>query len=168
MSRHRYTKDMLEPIVQRCLSLAQVLKELNLKPTGGNYRNISTRIRVFGISTEHFRGMGWSRGETAQTHPTVARIANTKRLPDAKVFVENSPVYNGPRLIRRLRRLGWHCKCNEWGRIRWRGQELTLHLHHKNGIHNDNRFENLQLLCPNCHSLTTTYAGRNRKRGKAR
>lgn len=36
-----------------------------------------------------------------------------------------------------------------------------MELHHINGDHNDNRLENLQLLCPNCHSCTDTYRGKN-------
>ena len=47
------------------------------------------------------------------------------------------------------------CRINEW-----QGQPLTLHLDHINGINNDNRFENLRLLCPNCHSQTETYGRR--------
>ena len=34
-------------------------------------------------------------------------------------------------------------------------------LHHINGDRLDNRLENLELLCPNCHSQTETFAGRN-------
>jgi AcrR family transcriptional regulator len=46
----------------------------------------------------------------------------------------------------------------------WMGEPLALHLHHINGDGRDNRLENLQLLCPNCHSQTDTFAGRNRGR----
>lgn len=43
----------------------------------------------------------------------------------------------------------------------WQGKELVLVLDHINGIHSDNRLNNLRLLCPNCNSQTSTFAGRN-------
>ena len=45
----------------------------------------------------------------------------------------------------------------------WNEMDLVLHLDHINGIPTDNRIENLRLLCPNCHSQTSTYCGRNKK-----
>ena len=42
-------------------------------------------------------------------------------------------------------------------------KRLVLELDHINGISNDNRIGNLRLLCPNCHSQTKTYSGRNVK-----
>lgn len=42
------------------------------------------------------------------------------------------------------------------------GRPLTLQLDHINGIHNDNRIENLRILCPNCHTQTPTYGPKNK------
>ena len=58
-------------------------------------------------------------------------------------------------------------ECAECGLTHWRGKRLSLHIDHINGVHNDHRLENLRMLCPNCHSQTETYGGRNaRRRGR--
>ncbi len=54
-------------------------------------------------------------------------------------------------------------RCEECGIDSWMGQPVTLVLDHINGINNDNRLENLRILCPNCHALTETWCGRNRR-----
>jgi len=52
-------------------------------------------------------------------------------------------------------------RCEGCGLTHWRGRRLSMQLHHVNGDGLDNRLENLELLCANCHSLTNTYGGRN-------
>ena len=52
-------------------------------------------------------------------------------------------------------------KCEACGLEKWNGVDIPLELHHINGDNKDNSFENLKLLCPNCHALTDNY--RNRK-----
>jgi Zn finger protein HypA/HybF involved in hydrogenase expression len=44
-------------------------------------------------------------------------------------------------------------RCEDCGLDSWRGQPLRLELHHVNGVHTDNRLENLRILCPNCHAV---------------
>lgn len=160
MRQSKYTRELLEPIVLDSFSFGQVLRSLGLRPTGGNHRMIQARISAHGIATDHFRGQGWSRGQTKSSHTVVARIALRLTRPNSEVFVRDSPVICGYRLIRRLMKLGWKYECNECGIVEWRGRRLQLHLDHRNGISNDNRFENLRLLCPNCHSQTPTYCRR--------
>jgi hypothetical protein len=54
------------------------------------------------------------------------------------------------------------------GRVLWMDEPVTLQLEHKNGVNNDNRLENLELLCPLCHSQTSTYGGKNSKWARAK
>jgi len=53
-------------------------------------------------------------------------------------------------------------KCNKCGLNSWLGQELILELEHKDGDNKNNERNNLEMICPNCHSLTETWRGRNK------
>lgn len=44
----------------------------------------------------------------------------------------------------------------------WQGKPLALQLDHKNGKASDHRLDNVRFLCPNCHSQTDTWTGRNK------
>lgn len=52
-------------------------------------------------------------------------------------------------------------KCECCGKTEWLGQPIPLELHHKDGDRNNNRIENFELLCPNCHAFTDSYRGKN-------
>ena len=88
---------------------------------------------------------------------------NSKYSMD-EILVENSSYENIYSLKKRLianNLLEYVCaRCGNNGE--WNGEELVLQLEHKNGIHNDHRLCNLEFLCPNCHSQTNTYSGRNK------
>jgi hypothetical protein len=76
-------------------------------------------------------------------------------------LVEHSTV-NRQHLKRRLIEAALKLdRCEQCGISEWRGRPITLEVHHRNGVRDDNRLENLAILCPNCHSQTDSFGGRN-------
>jgi len=163
----RYTKDRLEAAVASAFSYAQVLKELGLKPTGGNYQNLKAWILHHNIDISHFTHQAWSKGKTLETSEVICQHRDNSRrnLADSEVFVKHGRPIPSSRLKQRALRNGMlEDRCSVCGISDWQGKPLTLHLDHINGSHSDNRIENLRIICPNCHQQTATWGFRGRKR----
>ena len=60
--------------------------------------------------------------------------------------------------------------CSEcgWSKVNPTTQKIPLELEHIDGDFTNNKEKNLKLLCPNCHSLTPTWKGANKKQGRPR
>ena len=54
------------------------------------------------------------------------------------------------------------CERKECGITEWNGQKIVFELHHKDGDNKNHKWENLELLCPNCHSQTENYCRKNK------
>lgn len=67
-------------------------------------------------------------------------------------------------IVRRYLMSKYNNSCQEcgWSKINPATQTIPLEIHHIDGDFSNNRPENLQLLCPNCHSLTENYGSRNK------
>jgi rubrerythrin len=84
-----------------------------------------------------------------------------KRIPD-EVLILNLKKKNRKHTKRALIEKGRPYICEICGLLpEWNGKILTLQLDHKNGNGLDDREENLRFVCPNCHSQTETFCGRN-------
>lgn len=143
----------LRKLVTESLSRSEVLRKMKLVPSS-NVRTFNKYIALYNIDISHFDAQK-SRLRTRKQFCTT---------PLSDILIENSNRVDRYGLKQRLVNEGvlkYICtKCGNVGE--WQGEKLTLHLEHKNGINNDNRLENLEFLCPNCHSQTSTYAGRNK------
>ena len=84
-----------------------------------------------------------------------------------KKFQRNESAYV-PQFIRRylFQKFGNKCcKCG-WKEVNPATKKVPLQIDHINGDACDNREQNLQLLCPNCHSLTETFGSLNNGKGR--
>ena len=154
------TDDEFRAAVSSSLSVRQVLSRIGLVPAGGNYKTVHNRIERLGLDTSHFTGAGWNVGARY-------RMVGQPFSWDG-ILVENSAYTSTFRLRNRLIEYGLkEAKCEGCGLAEWRKEPIPLELHHVNGINNDHRLANLQLLCPNCHALTENYRGKNQQKYKA-
>jgi len=156
----KWTDDQLRTAVSESYSYRKVITDLNLVPAGGNYDQVKRRIKVLGLNTEHFRGMGWNIGlkyELNSTPPLEELLIKGSMVQSYKL--KNKLFAKGIKSPR-CELCGWATKSTD-GRI-------PVELDHINGDKNDNRLVNLRILCPNCHSLQPTHRGKNKgftKRG---
>jgi len=86
-----------------------------------------------------------------------------KKLDLNEILNGEHPQYQTYKLKQRLINVGLKSnKCEECGVAEWNGKQLNIQLDHINGNSHDHRLENLRMLCPNCHSQTETYSGKNK------
>jgi 5-methylcytosine-specific restriction endonuclease McrA len=154
--RTSYTEEDFVNAVKNNYSVRSCLLALGLNATGGNYAVFKKRVKALGLDTSHFTGQGHLKNRTHDW---------SKKKTLEEILVADSDYTNRNQIKKRLLTEGLMTyECSSCGIADWQGQPLSLHLDHINGINNDHRLENLRLLCPNCHSQTSTYAGRNKPR----
>ena len=83
-------------------------------------------------------------------------------IPLDEILEGKHPQYQTFKLKNRLFKTGMKVnECEECGINDWNGQPLNCELDHINGERTDHRLENLRILCPNCHSQTSTFRAKN-------
>ena len=148
----KYTKELMESAIKDSYSIAEVCRKVGLKPVGSNYKTIKSKIELYNLDISHFTGQAWNKGKNFSEE--------TVRLPLNEILQEGV-IYCSDTLKKRLIKQG--LKENRCELCHISGEEVGLELHHINGNHYDNRIENLQILCPNCHSKTPNFRNRNEK-----
>ena len=88
------------------------------------------------------------------------------RLLESIKRTKQGLVKERPTLRKVLARVkGYACEC--CGISEWNSKPITLQVDHINGLATNNNIENLRLICPNCHSQSSTFGGRNKGQGRA-
>jgi len=141
-------------VVGSSSSYKEVLNRLGLEAhTGGNYKTLKKRICEDDVDASHIEAAKRKFRGTPNQRPLES------------ILKKGTCSHSSSRLKRRLVRAGMlQDKCASCGiGCVWNGKPITLQLDHINGDRDDNRIDNLRVLCPNCHSQTKTFGGRNCK-----
>jgi transposase-like protein len=151
-----FTESQLREAIASSRSYSEALRKVHLRAAGGNHRTIKKYAALWGISTEHF-DQDAIRRESLYRPPT----------PLAELLVEHSTYHRG-HLKRRLFAEGVkQARCELCGQDEmWRGQPMALILDHINGVPDDNRLENLRIVCPNCAATLDTHCGRKNRQAR--
>ena len=150
----RMDKKSFEQLVKNNTSYVNILKEFGYSGLGGSGTTLRRRIKEEDIDCSHLQNSNKGR-----------KFPDRKIIPLEEVMIKHS-TYARSCLKRRLLKDGIlenKCKICDLKPI-WENKKLVMVLDHINGINNDHREENLRLLCPNCNSQTSTFAGKTKKK----
>lgn len=130
--------------------LKEIYMKLNVKRSDRMF--IEKHAKRLSLDLSHIK---WGFGKR--------KLNNVKR-PLSEILTINSSYYSTHHLKCRLLNEGLLAPyCDICKLSIWLGKLISLQLNHINGNRSDNRIENLQILCPNCHSQTANYAGKKNK-----
>lgn len=136
MRKYRnYSDEDVIRLAKEVKSIAGLLRALDLKPIGGNYVNIKKILQNLNVDTSHWTGKAWSKGQQLKDWSKYCKPSSFKR-----------------QLINKRGHQCEKCKATKWFE-----DLITLEIHHVDGNRGNNKEDNLQLLCPNCHSYTDNW-----------
>ena len=153
--KYDWSKERLEDTVKQANCWFNWLEILDIPKRGYNYRTLKNKASDYGLDVSHFNY------EYAKTH-NGGRSAVSQTTSE---FFSPNNSHNMGILKREYieRILGGEAKCEICGIKTWLGKPIVLQIHHLDGNHKNNSVDNLQLLCPNCHTQTDTYSNKKRK-----
>lgn len=151
--KREYAIDKLIENADKCVNMLDLCHKMGIENVGGeDYKEIKQLAQELGVELK----FSYKRNTMCNYHP---------RIETKDILVKDSTYKDATKLKKRLIEEGIkEHRCEGCKRTEWEGAPIPLQIHHVNGVHNDNRLENIQLLCPNCHSLTDIYAGKNANR----
>ena len=153
--RKHWEEESLKKVISSSLSVREALIKMGLRGAGGNYRYFEKYIEMYHIDTKHFLGKGWSKNKSVPKEPVCSLEEILVKGSYFSIVQLKKRLFGAELKQPKCEECGWE-KQSEDGRV-------PIEIDHINGDHCDNRFENLRILCPNCHSLKPTHRGRNKE-----
>lgn len=152
------SKDELKKLVENSRTLSECLDKIGIErigPKNSFYGRIFNALKEtldkYNIDYSHFSQIAGIKNWTDNSKADIT-----------KYFTKNN--YHGTTALKRIvmREKLIPYVCSNCGLVnKWNGKELSLQLHHKDGDKTNNELINLTFLCPNCHSQTDNYCGKN-------
>lgn len=135
-----YDRQTLEQIVKESFSMREVARKLGYaQDGGGTIQSLKNMCQELNLDISHFKGKGWNKSnykyDSFQPYSSKSRGKTTQ---NALIALRGR-------------------KCEHCGLTQWLEQPINLQIHHIDGDHTNNSLDNLQLLCPNCHSYTPNF-----------
>jgi len=159
--KEKYSKENFEKAVKEATSIKSALKNLGLRAAGGNYKVFHKYVEKYEIDTSHFETKEEIRKRT------LGKYTSGIKIPLSDILVENS-TYGRTHLKERLYKEGLKerkCEMLDCGQgEEWMGKKMSLILDHINGVYDDNRINNLRIVCPNCNATLPTHCGKHKKK----
>lgn len=135
-----YEVSELESAVKKSFSYTEVVRKLGKSVSGDQLNIVKKYIELYNIKTTHFKRV----------------VRNSKALSE---YLKKGTNIGSSKLKGKLYSKGLKqrvCEMCGQGEI-WKGKKISLILDHINGINNDNRLENLRIVCPNCNAALPTH-----------
>lgn len=145
MGKYTWDLEKIKDAVKESINFTEVLDKIGIPRQGNNSKTLRNILDTNNIDYTHFTGR--------------ARIYTTSYIEASEYLNGNKKIKSAKLKEKLLKENILENKCSVCGIDSWLGKNITLQLHHIDGNPNNNSLDNLQLLCPNCHSQTENYCG---------
>ena len=142
---NKFTKEQLQEFVSESRSYREVANKVGYAQDGGSgIKAIKEMINYYNFDISHFTGQGWNKDNFDYSRFKKGNKLKSDNMRDALTALR-----------------GYRCEI--CGISSWMNKEIILEVHHIDRDHYNSSLDNLQLLCPNCHSQTYYWRGRQRE-----
>lgn len=158
MRKYDWSKEKVEKAAKEANCWFDCLEILGIPKEGYNYRTLQNKVNVYGIDVSHFNY------NYAKTHNGKHYEKRNCNRSDQEIFSYGAKIKISSLKKEYISRvLHGEAKCEICGIKDWNGKPLVFQIHHVDGNHRNHVVDNLQLLCPNCHSQTENFSNKKRR-----